>query len=152
VAFETYTSSYNLGTGFVSQRREPEQNTNGTSSASSSSPSSPHILLRTGPQLRRRMLLKLVIVFHHLSVLLSSRSELADKMVSACAYASRQIVPWSLLLHLLESTTTLRIDSPELEKWLGDRKDPNLLWRYYNVLGNIFKRGKYRGTEQLMRR
>jgi hypothetical protein len=136
VAFETIHLQLQ-GTGFVSQEREPEQNIMARRAHRHLPRRLPHILLRTGPQLRRRMLLKLVtLVFHH-SVLLSSRSELADKMVSACAYASDRSFPWSFLLHLLESDhtdTLLRIDSPELEKWLGDRKDPNLLWRYYNVL------------------
>jgi nuclear pore complex protein Nup155 len=143
------TSGYTFGweQDLYHKRREPEQNTNGTSSASSSSPSSPSHLVAYGTAVTSKDAIETcyALVFHHLSALLSSRSELADKMVSACAYASDRSFLGAFFLHLLESDhtdTLLRIDSPELEKWLGDRKDPNLLWRYYNVLGKHIQAGQ----------
>jgi hypothetical protein len=154
VASRNNTSSYSLGTGFVSQRREPEQNTNGTSSASSSSPSSPHILLRTGPQLRRRMLLKLVTL-----VLTTCQFCL----VHALNWRTR----WFPLVRTLQTDRFLELSSSftrerpyrhcyesialSLRSGLGIERiqtycgDTITFWETYST-------GKYRGTELLMRR
>jgi nuclear pore complex protein Nup155 len=143
------TSTYTFGweQDLYHKRRDSEQNRNGGLSTSSSSPSSPSHLVAYGTAVTSKDAIETcyALVFHHLSVLLSSRSELADKMVSACAYASDRSFLGAFFLHLLESDhtdTLLRIDSAELEKWLRDRKDPTLLWRYYNVLGKHIQAGQ----------
>jgi Non-repetitive/WGA-negative nucleoporin C-terminal len=74
------------------------------------------------------------LILYHLSGLLnSSRTDLADSMVSA---ASDTFFLEAFFLHLLENDsvdTLLRIDNPAQDKWLRDRMEPDLLWRYCNV-------------------
>jgi nuclear pore complex protein Nup155 len=76
------------------------------------------------------------LVFHHMTVLLNTQPELADRMVSASAAASDRQFLAAFFRQLVDSNhvnTLLRLDSPDLEKWLRERDDPDLLWRYFNV-------------------
>jgi nuclear pore complex protein Nup155 len=129
------------------RRRDSDQNANSSPNATSSSPSSPSHLVAYGTAVTSKDAVETcyALVFHHLTILLSSRSELADRMVSACAYATDRSFLAAFFLHLLENEhtdTLLRIDSSELEKWLVDRNDPDLLWRYYSVLGKFIQAGQ----------
>jgi len=76
------------------------------------------------------------IILHHLSVLLDTKSDLADPMIEACSLAGDTFFLEAFFAHLLENNygdTLLRINIPVLDDWLKDRGDAELLWRYYDV-------------------
>ena len=77
------------------------------------------------------------LIFHYLSLLLKSNNQnLAIAMVSECAGSTDSEFLEALFLHLLESDngdTLLRINSPELETWLRERRDTDLLWKYFSI-------------------
>jgi nuclear pore complex protein Nup155 len=79
------------------------------------------------------------LVFHHQSLLLKSTNQyLAMNMVRECAGVVDIEFLSAYFLFLLESDNAdmlLKVDSPEVEKWLIDRKDDDLLWRYYSIQG-----------------
>lgn len=76
------------------------------------------------------------IIFHHLSSLLDTKSDLADPMIEACSLAGEPFFLEAFFTHLLENNyaeTLLRINIPVLDNWLKDRGDAELLWRYYDI-------------------
>lgn len=85
------------------------------------------------------------VILHHMSILYTGDKHLADKMVSECASSNDQDFLEVLFIFLLENNHTdvlLRINSPAVEKWVEDRKDPELLWRYYDAQRKNFKSGQ----------
>jgi nuclear pore complex protein Nup155 len=85
------------------------------------------------------------IILHNLSLLLVSNRALADRMISACTASTDTDFLKELFKFLLEhnhADTLLRIDSSDVDTWLQEHKDPDLLWRYYNVQGKHIYSGK----------
>lgn len=118
-------------------RRETQRNTENLVAAVSGSPSASQIIAY-GTEVTSKDAVDTcyALIFHHLSELITSQSVLADNMVSACAAASDISFLKAFFSFLLESNhadTLLRIDSPALERWLRERRDPDLLWRYFSV-------------------
>lgn len=75
-----------------------------------------------------------LILYHLSSLLQASTTELAKQMLSACAASSEASFLEALFVFLLDhdyADTLLTIDIPILEKWLRDRKDPDMLFRYF---------------------
>jgi len=88
------------------------------------------------------------IIFHYISKLLRDGSEssqhLAEDLVATCAASSDVKFLHSLYGHLLATNeqTALRIDSSSLEDWLlNEKKDINLLWKYYSFHGHYILAG-----------
>lgn len=88
------------------------------------------------------------IIFHYISKLLREGSEssqhLAEDLVATCAASSDVKFLHSLYGHLLATNeqTALRIDSSSLEDWLlNEKKDINLLWKYYSFHGHYILAG-----------
>lgn len=83
------------------------------------------------------------ILFYYVTKLLSeggvANQRFAEDLVAACASSSDVKFLHSLYKHLLatnEVDTLLRIDSSTLENWLlKEKKDINLIWRYYSFHG-----------------
>lgn len=82
------------------------------------------------------------LIFYHLSILLKSKlieeQGMASRMVAECAGADDSSFLSAFYTFLLESEnadTLLLIRGPGLEKWLQDRQDSDLLWRYYTIQG-----------------
>lgn len=75
------------------------------------------------------------LVFHHLSLIMQSNPALADHMVSACTFSKDEQFLQALFEFMFESnykSTLLRIEDCEaLDKWLLERNEPDLLFRYY---------------------
>lgn len=120
------------------RRDEVQENGNSLPSARpSNQPSSTNIIaFGTDVTSRDAVDTCYAIIFYHLSSLLNSRSNLADRLVYACSGAPDKLFLEAFFTHLLENDhadTLLRINSPALDKWLRDKKDPELLWRYYDV-------------------
>jgi nuclear pore complex protein Nup155 len=120
------------------KRRDGQENDSRVAASVSSTQSSPSQIIAYGTEVTSRDAIDTCysLIFYHLSMLLNSKSDLAYNMISACAAASDITFLETLYSYLLESDhadTLLRINSPTLDKWLGERKDPDLLWRYYNV-------------------
>lgn len=119
---------------------------NTTSSASTSS-------AVTGTQVTSKDAIKTchALVFYHLSRLLNSPIttkyyRLGERMVSVCVASSDVIFLKALFGHLLKRNhvdVLLRIDSPQLEKWLLTEKkeDLELLLKYYQVQEKHTKAG-----------
>ena len=85
------------------------------------------------------------LIFYQLSELLKSQNPLSYIMVSACAASTDPDFLAALFLFLLQcghKDTLLRVNSTELEGWLGSRQDPELLWSYYNVQGRFYDAAK----------
>ena len=85
------------------------------------------------------------VILHHLSALLATNTDLAYRMVSACTSYQDKIFLDELFKFLHEKNHTdvlLRISSVDVEKWLQQRNDPDLLWRYYDIQGKKCKSGK----------
>lgn len=128
--------------------RDFDSSESAPSSQSPSSPASPTQIMAYGAAVTSHDAVDTCysLVFHHLSQLLSSDPKLADEMVSACADSSfdESFLQrfFSFMLENSYADTLLRIDSPELDRWLQERKDPMLLWRYYNVQGKFEKAAK----------
>jgi len=80
------------------------------------------------------------IIFHYISKLLGEGSpsgqRLAEELVATCAGSTDIKFLYSLYEYLLSTNnveTALRIDSSSLENWLvNEKKDINLLWKYYS--------------------
>jgi len=85
------------------------------------------------------------ILFHHLGVLLTHNHTLVDRMVSVAISSSDLNFHHELFAYLATGeyvNTLLRIDSPNLEKWLKEyQKDKSLLWRYYMIHGFYWMAG-----------
>ena len=68
-----------------------------------------------------------------------SNQRLAGELVAACAASSDIKFVHSLYEHLLATNnaeTALRIDHPSIENWLlNEKKDVNLVWKYYTLHG-----------------
>ena len=86
------------------------------------------------------------LIFHHVALLLNTNNtSLAFDMVAECAGASDNEFLSAFFLHLLNSgnaATLMKINSRELEKWLKNRDDTDLLWKYYNVQGRHREAGQ----------
>ena len=85
------------------------------------------------------------VILHHLSILFVSNAALADKMLSACtSYSDKEFLKdlFQFLLDNNHADVLLRINSSDVEKWLLERNDPDLLWRYYDVQGKKLQSGK----------
>ena len=90
------------------------------------------------------------ILFYYISKLLNdggpANQRLAESLVAACASSSDAKFLHSMYKHLLSTNqveTALRIDSTSLENWLiNEKKDSNLLWRYYSFHGRHFSAGE----------
>jgi len=90
------------------------------------------------------------ILFYYMSKLLNdggpANQRLAESLVAACASSSDAKFLHSMYEHLLSTNqveTALRIDSTSLEDWLmNEKKDSNLLWRYYSFHGRHFSAGE----------
>ena len=125
--------------GLYHKRRDPsETNVSGGNSASSSSSNSNSLALGTTVTGKDAIDTCYALVFSTLSKLLNSTDfHVGESMVSVCAAASDKDFLQAFFAHLLENNhkdTLLRIDSPELEKWLATQKsEPDLLWKYYVV-------------------
>jgi nuclear pore complex protein Nup155 len=123
--------------GLYHKRRDPsEANVSGGNSGSSSNSNS--LALGTTVTGKDAIDTCYALVFSTLSKLLNSADfHVGESMVSVCAAASDKDFLQAFFAHLLESNhkdTLLRIDSPELEKWLATQKsEPDLLWKYYVV-------------------
>lgn len=109
------------------------QGTNG----SSSSASSPNAFV-SGASVTDQDVISTchAIILHHLvAVLKGSYDDVAKRdMVAACAASSDKAFLTAFFDYLLTTkneSTLLKINSPDLEKWLGEREDPQLMWRYY---------------------
>ena len=86
------------------------------------------------------------LIFYKLSQLLETRNmeALAGEMVSVCAGAADSDFLTAFFSHLLNSghtDTLLKINSPELEKWLQQKGDADILGRYYTVQGRLVDAG-----------
>ena len=96
------------------------------------------------------------LVFYFFSKLMAREPQLAYSMVSACAATSDESFLQSFFRFLLDNgyvETLLMIDSPAVEQWLQDRKDQDLLWRYYTVQKRSFEAGEVcfsRATDKLI--
>jgi nuclear pore complex protein Nup155 len=123
--------------GLYHKRRDPsEANVSGGNSESSSNSNS--LALGTTVTGKDAVDTCYALVFSNLSKLLNSADfHVGESMVSVCAASSDKDFLQAFFAHLLESNhkdTLLRIDSPELEKWLATQKsEPDLLWKYYVV-------------------
>jgi nuclear pore complex protein Nup155 len=123
--------------GLYHKRRDPnEANLSGGNSESSSNSNS----LALGTSVTGKDVIDTcyALVFSNLSKLLDSADmHVGESMVSVCAAASDKEFLQAFFAHLLESNhkdTLLRIDSRELENWLGTQEsEPDLLWKYYVV-------------------
>jgi nuclear pore complex protein Nup155 len=85
------------------------------------------------------------IIFYHLSTLLTSKSQLADQMLSACTSYTDKVFLDALFQFLYDRNRTdvlVRISSADVEKWLQDRNLPDLLWRYYDIQGKKYQSAK----------
>jgi len=89
------------------------------------------------------------ILFYYMSKLLidgPANQRLAESLVAVCASSSDAKFLHAMYEHLLSTNqveTALRIDSTSLEDWLiNEKKDSNLLWRYYSFHGRHFSAGE----------
>lgn len=89
------------------------------------------------------------IIFHYVSKLVGEAGEsnqrLANELVAACAASSDLKFVHSLYEHLLATNnaeTALRIDNPSIENWLlNEKKEVNLVWKYYTLHGRNVQAG-----------
>ena len=85
------------------------------------------------------------IVLYHLSFLLVSNRPLADRMVSACtSYTDKEFLAemFKFLLDNNHADVLLRINSPDVEKFLRDKNDPELLSQYFDIQGKEVESGR----------
>lgn len=80
------------------------------------------------------------IILHHLLLVLNSPIPDDDKfmMISACAaspYKDFQKAFFEFLVNTKNESMLVKIDSPAVENWLDDIKDPHLKWQYYVAQG-----------------
>mmetsp|Transcript_19161 Transcript_19161/g.29193 ORF Transcript_19161/g.29193 Transcript_19161/m.29193 type:complete len:1376 (+) Transcript_19161:217-4344(+) len=84
-----------------------------------------------------------IILYNVLIVLNGPSSEQSKKMmVSACAASSDKDFLRAFFQNLIDTkhqSILLKIDSPELERWLKNNKDHELMWQYYVAQKKIYE-------------
>jgi nuclear pore complex protein Nup155 len=115
----------------------------------STTPSSPSSALVLGADVTPKDALSTchAILFHYLSTLLNSpNTELAQKMIDACAASSDKEFLHSMYEHLIRTkcfSALLQISSTDLELWLArPDMDVELLWQYYREQGKDAQGGE----------
>jgi nuclear pore complex protein Nup155 len=115
----------------------------------STTPSSPSSALVLGAEVTPKDALSTchAILFHYLSTLLDSpNTELARKMIEACAASPDKEFLHSLYEHLVRTKrfgALLQISSSDLETWLArPEMDVELLWQYYREQGKDAQAGE----------
>ena len=128
------------------RRHVPENN---REQDSSTSPSSPSSALVVGADVTPKDALSTchAILFHYLSMLSDSpNTELARKMIDACAASPDKEFLHSLYEHLVRTNrfgALLQISSSDLETWLArPDMDVELIWQYYREQGKDAQAGE----------
>jgi nuclear pore complex protein Nup155 len=144
------SSAYPWEKGLYHKRQDivASASMNGTSSVSSSNA----LALGTTVTAKDAVATCHALIFYHLTKLLdfpvsTQEYQLGERMVSVCSSASDKDFLLTFFIHLLNRShkdVLLRIDSPDLEKWLAQqqKEQPDLLLRYYQIQENDVQAGE----------
>jgi nuclear pore complex protein Nup155 len=130
---------------YHSRKQHPQPSVGGASTSSTSSSKS--IVLGTSVTPQDAISTCHAVVLYYLLIVLNGSSAERSKrmMISACA-ASTDTVFLKALFEYLRRTKheemLLKIDSTDLERWLSESKEPQLMWQYYMVQRKFTQAGE----------